>query len=128
MCLNCMKMCDFEEVAFFQKTEIEKLSNNNDKWGEYVLFLHKMCDYCIFWISQHIWTSESPRFCWQISNCLSRKNIWDPAEHLLSEPQHREWENDRIIIINDTKYLHCCTIFVFLNILTFPQSIGCLQR
>ena len=128
MCLNRMKICDFEEVAFFQNTEIEKLSNNHDKWEEYVLFCMKMCDYWIFWISQHIWTWESPRFFWQISNCLSRKNIWDPAEHLLSEPKHRESENDRIIIIHDTKYLHCCTNFVFLNILTFPQSIGCLQR
>ena len=74
--------------CFYQNTESRKWHNNQYKCHKCVTLLWELQFSGKLEFAESIGCLKSCRFFWQVSDCLSRKNIWDPAEHQLSEPKH----------------------------------------
>ena len=72
-----------------------RIVENIRQLSQLCLILYEICDFPKMKdASYHRWFSRSPRLFWQVSDCLSRKNIWDSAKHLSLVPIH--WKSQKM--------------------------------
>ena len=104
-----------EHLALTRKMKSQKytiLGLGTIQTHEYSVFMTYMSFVVLWWEQSFL---ESRNLFWQVSDCLSRKIIWDPAEHLVLTQEMKKWEMYEFALKNDTKTrLYCIKLTCFM--------------